>query len=76
MQISVESAGPQEHTGESPVFEHCMILKIEDRLCFSRKGRTWGSGWVQTAWLRLGSAVHRNDLVGTGRAISVLFGID
>jgi len=49
MQISVESAGPQKHTGESLVFEHHTILKIEDRFCFSRKGRTGEVGGFTTA---------------------------
>ena len=29
MQDSVDCAGPQQHSGESPVFIHCMVLKIE-----------------------------------------------
>ena len=35
-------------------------------------GYTWR---VQTAWPRLGSSLE-GDLVGTGRAISILFGIN
>ena len=45
----------------------------------SRKGGTGGGGWVHlkgansmaTSWL-----VFRSNLVGTGRAVSVLFGIN
>ena len=29
MQISLECAGPQRHSGESPVSVHCAVLKIE-----------------------------------------------
>jgi len=29
MQISLECVRPQQHTGERPVFVHCMVLKIE-----------------------------------------------
>ena len=49
------------------------------RFCVSRKGGTGGGGWVHpkgansmaATWL-----VLRSDLVGTGRAISILFGIN
>ena len=29
IQKSMEYAGPQQHTGESPVFVHCLVIKIE-----------------------------------------------
>jgi len=39
------------------------------RFCVSRKGGTGGGRWVYPL-------VFRSDLVGTGRAISILFGIN
>jgi len=56
-----------------------LAMSLGIRFCVSRKGGTGGGGWVHpsganrmaTSWL-----VFRSDLVGTGRAISVLFGIN
>ena len=49
------------------------------RFCVSRKGGTGGGGWVQ--WkgansMAVSGLVLRSNLVDTGRAISVLFGIN
>jgi len=60
------------HTGESSVFEHRTVLKIEDRFCSSRKGGTGGSGWVQTAWLHLGPAAEMTWLALGGPLMSFL----
>jgi len=49
------------------------------RFCVSRKGRTGGGGWVHLKGANSMAAsglVFRSDLVGTGRAISILFGIN
>jgi len=49
------------------------------RFCVSRTGRTGGGGWVHPKGANSMSAsglVFRSDLVGTGRAISILFGIN
>ena len=49
------------------------------RFCVSRKARTGGGGWVHPKGANSMAAsglVLRSDLVGTGRAISVLFGIN
>ena len=48
------------------------------RFCMSRKGRTGGGEWVHPKGansIATSGFISRNDLVGTGRAISVLFGI-
>ena len=48
------------------------------RFCVSRKGETGGGGWVHPKGansMATSGLVLRSDLVGTGRAISVLFGI-
>ena len=56
-----------------------LTMSFGDRFCFSRKGRIGRGGWVHSegansmAASELGS---RNSLVGTERAISVLFGIN
>ena len=45
----------------------------------SRKGRTGGGGWVHPKGANSMAAsglVFRSDLVGIGRAISILFGIN
>jgi len=50
-----------------------------DRFCFSRKGGDGGDGWVQPKGANSMAAsglVPRNNLFGTGRAISILFGIN
>ena len=49
------------------------------RFCVSRKGGTGGGGWVHpkgTNSMAMSGLVFRSDLVGTGRAISILFGIN
>ena len=49
------------------------------RLCVSRKGRTGRDGWVHPKGensMATSGLVFRSNLVGTGRAISVLFGIN
>ena len=49
------------------------------RLCVSRKGGTGGGGWVHPKGansMATSGLISTNDLVGTGRAISVLFGIN
>ena len=49
------------------------------RFCVSRKGRTGGGGWVHPKGANSMAAsglVFRSDVVGTGRAISILFGIN
>ena len=56
-----------------------LAVSLGDRFCFSRMGGIEGGGWVHQkgansmamSWLSC-----RNDLVGNGRAISVLFGIN
>ena len=50
-----------------------------DRFCFSNKGGIGGGGWVQLKCansMAVSGLVSRNDLVGTGRAISVRFGLN
>ena len=50
-----------------------------DRFCFSNKGGIGGGGWVHLQCansMAMSGLVSRNDLVGTGRATSVLFGIN
>jgi len=49
------------------------------RFCVSRKGGTGGGGWVHLKDVNSMAAsglIFRSDLVGTGRAISILFGIN
>ena len=49
------------------------------RFCVSRKGGTGGGGWVHPKGaysMAVSRLVFRSDLVSTGRAISVLFGIN
>jgi len=49
------------------------------RFCVSRKGGTGGGGWVHPKGVNSMAAsglVFRSDLVGTGKAISILFGIN
>ena len=48
------------------------------RFCVSRKGGTGGGGWVHLKGANSMAAsglIFRSDLVGTGRAISIHFGI-
>jgi len=54
-------------------------MSFGDRFCFSRKGGIGGSGCVQPKSansMAASGVVSRNDLVGTGRTISVLFGLN
>ena len=55
-------------------------MSFGDRFCFSRKGGIGGGGWVGAPegckQLATSGLVCRNELVGTGRTISVLFGIN
>ena len=54
-------------------------LSFGDRFCFSRKGRIGGGGWVHQKGANSMAAsrlVFRSDLVGTGRDISILLGIN
>ena len=54
-----------------------MILGL--MFCVSRKGGTGGGGWVHPKGANIMAAsglIFRSDLVGTGRAISILFGIN
>ena len=49
------------------------------RFCVSRKGRTGGGGWVNPKGansMAMSGLACRKALVGTGRAVSVLFGIN
>ena len=49
------------------------------RFWVSRKGRTEGGGWVHPKGANSIAAsgfIFKSDLVGTGRAISTLFGIN
>jgi len=53
-------------------------MTSRDRFCVSRKGGTGGGGWVHPKGANSMAAsglVFRSDLVGTGRAIFILFGI-
>ena len=56
-----------------------LAMSFGDRFCFSRKGGIGGGGWVHPKGANSMAAsglVFRSDLVGTGRAISILFGIN
>ena len=56
-----------------------LAMSFGRRFCFSRKGRIGRSGWVHPKGANSMAAsgfVSRKELVGTGRAISVLFGIN
>jgi len=49
------------------------------RLCVSRKGGTGGGEWVHPKGansMAVSGLILRSDLVGTGRAISIYFGIN
>ena len=54
-------------------------MTSRDRFCVSRKGGTGGGGWVHPKGansMATSGLVFRSDLVGSGRAISILFGIN
>jgi len=56
-----------------------LAMSLGLRFCVCRKGRTGGGGWVHPKGANSMAAsglVFRSNLVGTGRAISVLFGIN
>jgi len=56
-----------------------LAMSFGDRFCFSRMGRIGGGGRVHPKDANNMAAFGlscRSDLVGTGRAISVLFGIN
>ena len=46
------------------------------RFCVSRKGGTGGGGWVHPKGANSMAASGRSNMVGTGRPISILFGIN
>ena len=55
-----------------------LAMSLGLRFCVSRKGRRGGGGWVHPKGANSMAAsglVFRSNLVGTGRAISILFGI-
>jgi len=56
-----------------------LAMSLGLTFCVSRKGRIGGGGWVHPKSANSMAAsglVLRSDLVGTGRAISILFGIN
>ena len=56
-----------------------LAISLGLRFCVSRKGGTGGGGWVHPKGANSMAAsglVFRSDLVGTGRAISILLGIN
>ena len=56
-----------------------LAMALGVRFCVNRKGGTRGGGWVQQKGansMAMFGLISRNNLVGTGRAISVLFGIN
>jgi len=53
-------------------------MSFGDRFRFSRKGGIGGGGWVHLKGannMTASGLISRSNLVGTGRAISVSFGI-
>ena len=54
-------------------------MSLEDRFCASRKDGTGGGGWVHSKGansMAVSELCGRKVLVGTVRAISVVFGIN
>ena len=54
-------------------------MSLRDRLCASRKGGAGGGGWVHPKGansMAVSGLRDRKVLVGTGRAISAVFGIN
>ena len=54
-------------------------MSLGDRFCDSRKGGTGGGGWVHPEGansMAVSGLRDRKVLVGTGRAISAVFGIN
>jgi len=55
------------------------LASLGDRLCFSRNGGIRGGGWVHptgASSMAASGLISRSNLVGTGRAISLLFTIN
>ena len=56
-----------------------LAMSLGLRFCVSRKRGTGGGGWVHPKGansMAVAGLVFRSDLVSTGRAISILFGIN
>jgi len=56
-----------------------LAMSLGLRFYVSRKGGTGGGGWVHVSGansMAVSGLISRSDLVGTGRAISILFGIN
>jgi len=56
-----------------------LAMSLGLRFCMSRKGGTGGGGWVHPKGadsMAVSGLFFRSDLVGTGRAISILSGIN
>jgi len=56
-----------------------LAMSFGDRFCFSRKGGIGGGRWVHPKGANSMTAsglISRSNMVGTGRAISVLFDIN
>ena len=54
-------------------------MSLGDRFCNSRKGGIWGGGWVHPEGansMAVSGLRDRKVLVGTGKAISAVFGIN
>ena len=54
-------------------------MSFGDMFCFSRKGMIGGGGWVHPKGansMNASGLIPRSDLVDTGRAISILYGIN
>jgi len=54
-------------------------MSLGFRFCVSRKGRTGGGGWVHPKGVNSmaeNGLIFKSSLVGTGRAITILFGIN
>jgi len=56
-----------------------LAVSLELKFCVSRKDGTGRGGWVHPKGansMAVSGLVFRSDFVGTGRAISILFGIN
>ena len=56
-----------------------LAMSLGLRFCVSRKGGTGGGGWVHPKGansMAVSELVFRSDLVGTGRAITIFYGIN
>ena len=69
-----------QHETFSFIRQHlCPAISLGDRFCDSRKGGTGGGGWVHPEGansMAVSGLRGRKVLVGTGRAISITFGIN